>query len=296
MPDSRYRMPAGVLECVIRHQASGIRHQPRPMKLLFSEFKSDYSTYTYPYVIWALPEAGETPADFFERGLLPASPDLSRYYVCRNLRVVLASYQASSENRRILRKGTGLVSELVPRSEFDYTEARKLAWKAYADQRFGEEVMSEARLNRLMSSPVISHLLVFRDEATGAEVGTVLLHIESPRVAYYYYAFYDLTRLQRNLGMFMMTAAIEHFANAGFAAVHLGTCYSERALYKTQFAGIEFFNGVCWSTNLDELKFLIRREQGEVKKHLLETPEFLEQFWPGGLNRLAERSTFNVQR
>ena len=264
------------------------------MKLLFSEWKSDYATYTYPYVIWALPEAGETPADFFERGLLPAAPDLSRFYVCRNLRVVLAKFQPSSENRRILRKGQGIVSELIPRAAFDYSERKRAAWKAYADQRFGEDVMSFARLDRLMSSPVISHLLVFRDEATGAEVGTVLMHLEAPRVAYYYYAFFDLGGLSRNLGMFMMTATIEHFAKAGFRAVHLGTCYSERALYKTQFPGVEFFNGACWSANLDELKFMVRREQAAVTKHLFETPEFVETFWGGELKGLAEKSGFRV--
>lgn len=260
------------------------------MKLLFSEWKSDYGTYTYPYVVWACPEAGETPADFFERGFLPAAPDLSRFYLCRHLRVVLRNYAASSENRRILRKGQGITAELVARADFDYSDARRAGWKAYADQRFGEDVMSFSRLDRLMASPVISHLLVFRDTATGAEVGTVLLHLEAPRVAHYYYAFFDLGGLSKNLGMFMMTAAVEHFAKAGFHAIYLGTCYSDRALYKTQFPGIEFFNGACWSANLPELKFLVRREQSAITQHLFATPEFLDAFWNGSLSELAARS------
>ena len=33
------------------------------MKLLFSEQKSDYEHYQFPYAIWAVPETGETPAD-----------------------------------------------------------------------------------------------------------------------------------------------------------------------------------------------------------------------------------------
>ena len=35
------------------------------MKLLFSEQKSDYDHYQFPYAIWAVPEAGESPSDIF---------------------------------------------------------------------------------------------------------------------------------------------------------------------------------------------------------------------------------------
>ena len=108
------------------------------MKLVFSETRSDYSRYLYPYVIWALPEPGEGPVDFFRRGFLPASPRMDRYYLCRNLRLPLARWRPSSENRRILRKGAGTAVELVPRAAFDYSAARREAWKAYADVRFGD--------------------------------------------------------------------------------------------------------------------------------------------------------------
>ena len=264
------------------------------MKLAFSELKSDYARYTYPYVVWAFPEVGETPADFFERGFLPASPDLSRFYLCRNIRVRLGEFELSSENRRILRKGSGILSEVIPRAEFDYTEERRLSWKAYADQRFGEDIMGFARMDRLMSSPVISHLLVYREEATGKELGTALLHLEPDRVVYYYFAFYDLGAFNRSLGMFMMTSAVQHFANIGYHAIHLGTCYSEKALYKTQFAGVQFCNGAGWSDNLDELKFLIRREQAPVEKHLFDTPEYLEQFCGGSVAGLEKTASFNL--
>jgi arginyl-tRNA--protein-N-Asp/Glu arginylyltransferase len=264
------------------------------MILLLSETRSDYSRYLYPYVIWAAPEPGDRPSDFFRRGFLPASPQLDRYYLCRNLRVDLRRFKASSENRRILRKGQGIVSQLIPRANFDYSAARQKAWKAYADERFGEDIMSFARLDRLMQNPVISHLLLYTDTATGREVGTALLFLEPPQVTYYYYAFYDLAYLSRSLGMYMMTAAVESFARQGFAWFHLGTCYSERALYKTQFAGVQFFNGFHWSSNLDELKFLIRREQQPVTSHVLAEPDFGDTFYPGGIADLARCGQFRL--
>lgn len=264
------------------------------MKLLFSETKSDYAHYQYPYVIWAVPEPGDRPGDFFRLGFLPASPQLDRFYLCRNLRVSLRGFTLSSENRRVLRKGHGLAAELIPRARFDYSEARRAAWKRYADQRFGEEIMSFARLDRLMHNPVITHLLHFTDTASGGEVGTALLFLESPEIAYYYYAFYDLAYFRRNLGMFMMTTAVEHFARAGFTWLHLGTCYSERALYKTQFAGVEFCNGFRWSRNLEELKYLIRREEQTTTGHVLAEPDFVESFYPGTGGAPTHQSQFRL--
>ena len=266
------------------------------MILLFSETKSDYSQYLYPYVIWAVPEPGEKPSDLFRQGFLPASPQLDRWYLCRNLRVDLRRFKPSSENRRILRKGDGISMELTPRDRFDYTGARRTTWKAYADARFGPDVMPLERLDRLMHGPVISHLLQFTDRANGREVGTVLMFLEEPAIAYYYYAFYDLEYSRRSLGMFMMTAAVDGFGRRGFAHFHHGTCYSRRALYKTQFAGLQFFNGFRWSDDLEELKFLLAREEKPVSGHLLELPEYQETFYDGAVAQMAAAGHLRVHR
>jgi arginyl-tRNA--protein-N-Asp/Glu arginylyltransferase len=264
-------------------RAKGFRDeaaQGAGMILLFSEGPADYRRYFYPYVVWARPEPEETPADLFEHGFLPGTVRLDRFYLCRNLRVKLGRYQPSSENRRILRKGEGIEAELVARGDYPFDEERRRAWLKYAAERFGAGIMSEERLTSLMEGAVISHLLRFKDTASGREVGAVLMYLEEPRVAYYYYSFYDLQYFGRSLGMHMMTRAVEFFARRGTAHLHLGTCYSERALYKVQFEGVEFFNGGGWSSNVEELKYLVRRE-GKAA-HLLDEPEFWERFCPGG--------------
>ena len=138
------------------------------MKLLFSEHKPDYGNYIFPYAIWAVPERGETPADLFEAGFLPSSRNLDRFYLCRHVRVNLAKYKPSSENRRVLRKSAGIRVELVPRAKYGYTPEQRKFFKTYADIKFGKDVMSYDRLDALFDSPIISHLLVFSDTATGA--------------------------------------------------------------------------------------------------------------------------------
>jgi hypothetical protein len=261
------------------------------MKLLFSEAEADYSRYLYPYVIWAIPEAGEAPADLFNAGFLPGARGLDQFCLCRNIRVDLAQFKTSSENRRILRKGEGITMKLVPRSEFDFSPARQTFFLNYAEARYGPGVMPPERLQLLFNSPLATHLMVFTD-AAGAELGVVLCYLEGPRLAFYRYSFFDLNHPNRSLGLFLMTTALNYFQEQNYAHIYLGTCYSERALYKTQFAGVEFFNGFRWSQNLDELKHLVRRD---AKKHLLDTTEFRENFYEASLEKITAASAFSVK-
>ena len=242
------------------------------MKLLFSEQNSDYEHYQFPYAIWAVPEDGEAPSDIFNAGFLPSSRQLDRFYLCRQIRVNLAKFKPSSENRRI-----------------------RQFFKTYADIKFGKDVMTFERLDALFASPIISHLLVFTDTKTGADVGAATVYLEGRELAFYYYAFYDLNYYARNLGMFMMTSAVALFAERAVKHLYLGTCYSHTALYKTQFAGAEFFNGFRWSGDMDELKFIIKRDKKELTQHLLETEDYRKEFYKGDLGKISNASGFRVK-
>jgi hypothetical protein len=265
------------------------------MKLVFSEHVSDYGNYIFPYAIWAFPERGEKPRQLFAAGFLPSSRNLDRFYLCRQVRVNLKRFTPSSENRRILRKGEGIRVRLVPRKQFNYTAQRREFCKGYADIKFGKDSMGGERLDNLFASPLISHLLVYTDSATGAEVGLAMVYCDARALAFYYYAFYDLNYFQRNLGMYMMTSAVNLFAARGTRHLHLGSCYSRNALYKTQFAGAEFFNGFRWSQDLKELKHLLERDSPGAKQHALESEEFQRLFYTGEAERIAGMSRFKVR-
>jgi len=264
------------------------------MKLLFSETLPDYKNYVFPYAVWATPEAGETPHRFFERGFLPAAKEMDRYYLCRSLRVALAEFAPSSENRRVLRKCEGVTSRIVAQADFELTDEWRDFCLTYADIKFGKGVMTATRLSNVVHSKLTNHFLLFRDEAANRDVGLVTLFLQPPHVAQYYFAFYDLNYYRKNLGMYMMTSAVKYFAENGFNYVYLGTCYTRNALYKTQFAGAEFFNGAFWSRNLKELKYLIARTQQPQTQHLFETEEYVHRFYDGDLGQLVERSVFRM--
>jgi hypothetical protein len=119
--------------------------------------------------------------------------------------------------------------------------------------------------------------------------------LEGRELAYYYYAFYDLNYYARNLGMFMMTSAAVLFSERRCRRLYLGTCYSHNALYKTQFAGAEFFNGFRWSDDLAELKFILRRDAGELTEHLLEAEDYRRLFHDGSLEDIVAASVFRLK-
>ncbi len=265
------------------------------MKLVFSEHVSDYANYIFPYAIWAFPERGEKPRHLFAAGFLPSSRNLDRFYLCRQVRVDLHRFTPSSENRRILRKGEGIEVRLVPRRRFHYTAQRREFCRGYADIKFGKDSMSAERLDNLFASPLITHLLVYTDTATGGEVGLAMVYCDARALAFYYFAFYDLNYFQRNLGMFMMTSAVQLFAGRGTRHLYLGSCYSRNALYKTQFAGAEFFNGFRWSEDIDELKHLLARDTPGARQHAVESEEFQRLFYGGEVDRISGLSRFKVR-
>ncbi|MEK7393634.1 MAG: hypothetical protein AAB214_13830 [Fibrobacterota bacterium] len=255
------------------------------MKILFSEAPPDYAGYVFPYAVWGFLEPGETVADALAQGFLPSLPDLSRFYLCRQVRVDLAKFRPSSENRRILRKGEGIDCTIVERSAFDWTDARRAFCLEYATRRWSTSPSCD-RIDRIFSNPITTHVAVFRD-ASGREVGLVSL-LRDDRSWFYSNAFYDAGHPLASLGAYLMTETVRQISERGESYLHLGTCYSRSALYKTQFPGVEFFNGTRWSDDLAELKHLIDRQEKETPGHLLEEEPYRERWVPEGIAKLAQ--------
>ncbi|MBX3747478.1 MAG: hypothetical protein KF833_19385 [Verrucomicrobiae bacterium] len=262
------------------------------MKVLCSEVGHDYGHYLYPYVLWGYLEPGETPADALASGFMPGTPEMDRWYMVRQIRVGLEGWAPSSENRRVLRRTEGWRCELVEKGAFGDTAERRAGWLEYAAGKWGVGIMTPERLDRLMGGPVVSHLFHCTEGGTGEEVGSALVYCEPPRAAFYYYAFYRRTPETKHYGMGMMARAVAQFAAAGYEHLYLGTCYSERALYKAQFEPLEFWNGCRWSGNGRELRHLVRQGLPEGR-HRLETAEFRD-FQPGPLAELARESCVRI--
>jgi len=78
------------------------------MRVFLSESLPDYSSYTFNYALYAVQEDKSEMTEIYNRGFLPytGNPALQSevYYLARSLRVNLANFKDTSENRRVARK------------------------------------------------------------------------------------------------------------------------------------------------------------------------------------------------
>lgn len=270
------------------------------MKLFFSEFKADYSKYHFPYQVWLLREENDEVEKIYANGFLPIRNLQNIYYLSRNIRVDLNNFEISSENRRILKKTEGIESDLIPFSEFSFTAEIQRFCKDYSMKRLGKGVFSTSAIKTIFEGRVYNYVFIFKDIQSQKPVGYAICFI-SNNLLQYGHAFYDLNFLEGNLGARMILEAVIWAKKSQKKLAYLGTCYEEKSLYKTEFKGVEFFNGFGWSENLEELKELIRegkdeQEEPEETEYLLKRKEFVERFYQGDLlmilNKLGVRVNF----
>ena len=57
-----------------------------------------------------------------------------------------------------------------------------------------------------------------------------------------------------------MQETLERAKKEGKDYVYLGTAYGEKGLYKTSFAGLEYFNGTLWRDNPEDLRALCKKD------------------------------------
>jgi len=255
------------------------------MKLFFSEFKADYRNYHFPYQVWLLKEEADDVEKIYENGFLPIRSIPGVFYLSRNIRVDLSKFEISSENRRILRKSEKFESDLVPITEFNYNAQVQKLCRDYATKRFGKKIFPTSAIRNIFSGKVFNYVFIFKEIKTQTPVGYAVCFI-STNFLQYAHSFYSLSYLNENLGARMILEAVIWAKRSGKKIVYLGTCYEENALYKTEFKGVEFFNGFAWSTDMEELKRLIKRDS---ETYLLEDKEYLEIFHEGNLGRLLDK-------
>ncbi len=261
------------------------------MKLFFGEFKADYSEYRFPYQVWLLREESDELEKIYENGFLPIRNLPGVYYLSRSVRVKLADFEPSSENRRILKKTESFESDIVPLSEFNYTPEIQKFCKNYADDKLGKGLFTAPAIKTIFTGKVFNYLFVFKEIKTQKPVGYAVCFVSS-NLLQYAHAFYDLTYYKDNLGARMMLEAIIWAKKSGKKFAYLGTCYEENALYKTEFKGMEFFNGFSWSSDLEELKGLIKREEQD---YLFRDKKYIETFYQGDIYKILNKYGVRVK-
>lgn len=231
------------------------------MKIFFSEHNKDYQTYTFDYAVYAEMEEMDDLPIIYKQGFLPYSNDLDDpreiFYLARSLRVDLASFVDSSENRRVNRKleDLNLQPELISKRNFDHNDPhfRKLCID-YASARFSGNAMSEKRFDYILQRKIFTHVISFAPP--GKKPVAYIFSLIRGNTLHYWYAFFDLQLSEElPLGKWLMWRSIRLAKEKELDYIYLGTCYGEKALYKVRdFKSLSFFDGSGWNPDMKVLK------------------------------------------
>lgn len=238
------------------------------MKIFHSEYKSDYSTYTFSYAIYCLAEEPNEFAQIYNQGFLPYTANYEQkkniFYLARSLRVNLAHFQDTSENKRINRKVEELeiTMRVCPKDEFDPNDRFLAFCGSFAEERFSGSQKSEDRLKYILTRDVLTHIISFSSKEK--PLGYVYASL-SGGMLHYWFAFYDTAFLRsHSLGKWMMWKVISWAKEEGLQYAYLGTCYGSKALYKARnHKGVEFYDGQSWNSDIKLLKHLCRLDDDD---------------------------------
>jgi arginyl-tRNA--protein-N-Asp/Glu arginylyltransferase len=256
------------------------------MKLFFSEFKPNYDKYSFPYQVWLLKEEGDLVESIYQVGFLPTRHLKNIYYLSRSLRVDLDLFETSSENKRILNKTSDFEADLIPLSDFDYTPAVQKMCKDYAEAKMGKGVFSSQTIKNIFNNGIYNYVFIFKKISDQSVVGYAVCFI-SGNLIQYAHSFYNSNYIGQNLGARMILQSVVWGKQNNKRYAYLGTCYQRESLYKTEFKGVNFFNGFRWSENIQELKKLITGIEEE--EYLLKNKKFIEEFYSDGLQNILSK-------
>jgi arginine-tRNA-protein transferase len=176
------------------------------------------------------------------------------FYNARSARIDLQNFTLTSENRRIAKKFDGQFSkERVPFRDFDSTEAFIDFCVSYFAQKHGASAMPRERLDYILHSGLITSTSIYR---SAAKPVAYVLEVGEGAMAHFWFSFYDLAYARQSLGLWLMLDCLRDAQAAGKKYYYLGTVYGEKALYKTNFMPLQWWDGQMWSINMRALKTL----------------------------------------
>lgn len=244
------------------------------MKTFFSEYNTDYSSYTFSYAIYCIKEHQLELSPIYEQGFLPYTGNINleqdTFYLARSLRVNLENFESSSENRRVNRKAEPLNirMEVHNKDDFDLNDPAFTRFcQDYAEERFSGGNMDSERLTYVLGREMLTHIISFRSED---RIYGYVFTVMQGGMLHYWFSFYDTQYMRsHSLGKWMMWKVIDWAKQQKLQYVYIGTCYKEKSLYKVRdHKGAEFFDGQKWSQDIGLLKSLCKTDDREKKADL----------------------------
>jgi len=228
------------------------------MKKFSSEFSHNYKSYSFGYANYCLKEKGDKVSDIYHLGFLPYSgnPGVKDvFYMARSARVPLNLFSLTSENRRIAKKFDGeFLCQSFLIKDFDIKNGEFISFCAeYFAKRHGPLVMPRERILTILQSGLVTHIIVYYKNSKPV---AYVFEVSDSTATHFWFSFYDLEYVHQSLGMWLMLNSARIAKENNKKYVYIGTVYGEKALYKTAFKNIEYWNGDIWINDIKKLKIL----------------------------------------
>lgn len=229
------------------------------MRIIYTEQSPIYSSYTFPYGIYAELEKGEPATRVYDEGFLPYSADVHDarilFYKCRSLRVDLERYAPTSENKRVEKKlsDVNVTCQIQKKEDFTTHNSFYDFCSRYIAERFAPGAMDLDRLKYIIDHPCFTHVWVFKNSEN--ILGYVLSNMYSGMM-HYWFAFLNTEYISEYpLGKYIMWKTIDTCKEMGLQKVYLGTSYGPKSLYKIRdHKGLAWHDGNGWSQDVKSLK------------------------------------------
>lgn len=250
------------------------------MRKFQSESGHNYKTYSFSYANYCFKEKEDKLSDIYAAGYLPysGSPGIKDvFYMARSARVPLALLKFSSENRRVAGKfDNKLIRQSTPFKSCDTNDDNfKNFCVSYFTKRHGPSVMPKERLETLLNANLITHIVSYHKNTKPV---AYVFEVSDKDITHFWYSFYDTSLIHQSLGMWLMLDSAKYAKNIGRNYFYMGTVYGEKALYKTAFENIEFWNGDGWVADKKYLKKLGRSDNERVVNVMDEWKNSIELF------------------
>jgi len=225
------------------------------MRFFSSEIGQRYDSYTFGYANYCECETEDALHQLYALGYLPysGSPNAHNvFYMARSARVDLARFELSSENRRIAKKFDGeFTKERIAFKDFAVTHEFIDFCLSYFAQKHGASAMPKARLEHILASGLMTHIIVYTKESKPV---AYVFAVADEHCEHYWFSFYDLSLARQSLGLWLMLDCLRDAKARASMHYYLGTVYGETALYKTNFEPLEWYDGKSWSSDIKLLK------------------------------------------
>lgn len=237
------------------------------MKIFHAELAVNPGLYSFGYSVYATLEAGDDLAKCYAQGFVPfvgarnlEGPTL---YMIRGSRLRAQEFVETTYHHRVARRArdhfnSEVRTDVHEKSSFPITIEFKTFLLKYFEARFGKVSMSADRLDAILASPFLTHIVAY---TVDSQPVAYTLETHGSDFVHVWYITYAPEYTSHHLGAYLFLDLARRAKAAGKQFVYFGVTCGVQMIFKTNFQPLEYWSGYEW----------VRDEKSRELKRLLAT-------------------------